>query len=76
MPQYQRLDVRLTRLFSLPRAGTIPGSGACALYLEGLNVLGTQNVLEYVYNSNYSIRYRNESYFSRAMMVAGFSLTW
>ncbi len=76
MPAYQRLDLRATRLFTLPRGLGLPPSAPCAAYIEGLNVLGIRNVLEYVYNSDYSRRYRRESYFSRAMLVAGMSLTW
>jgi hypothetical protein len=76
MPEYHRVDLRLTRLFTLPRAGVIRPSAACAFYVEGVNVLGIHNVLDYVYNEDYSIRYRTESYFNRAMLLAGFSLTW
>lgn len=76
MPPYGRLDLRLTRLFSLPRWGALPRSGACAAYVEGLNVLDIGNVLDYVYNSDYSERYETESYFSRRLLVAGFTLTW
>jgi hypothetical protein len=76
LPEYHRLDLRLTRLFTLPRAGVIRPSAACAFYVEGINVLGIHNVLDYVYDENYSTRYRTESYFNRAMLLAGFSLTW
>src|SRR5262245_43987843 len=76
MPEYHRLDVRLTRLFTLPRARVTRPSAACAFYVEGINVLGIHNVLDYVYDETYSTRYRTELYFNRAMLVAGFSLTW
>ena len=76
LPDYNRLDVRLTRLFSLPAGWGLPESGACVFYVEGLNVLGIPNTLEYVYNSDYTRRFETESYFSRRMLVAGFSLTW
>jgi outer membrane cobalamin receptor len=76
MPAYHRLDLRVTRLFSLPAMGPVRGSSICAFYVEGLNVLGIENVLEYVYNSDYSGRYPRDSYFSRRMLVAGVGLTW
>lgn len=76
MPAYGRLDLRVTRLFSMPGWGAVPASGACAVYVEGLNVFDIGNVLDYVYNSDYSERYETESYFSRRLLVAGFSLTW
>jgi len=76
MPQYQRADVRLTRLFSLPAGWNLPASNVCVAYVEAMNVLGTPNVLEYVYNSDYSQRYDRLSYFSRRLLVAGFGLSW
>ena len=76
MPAYQRLDLRLTRLFSLPAAGALRASSVCVFYIEGLNVLGIANVLDYVYNSDYSERHARLSYFSRRMLVAGFQLSW
>ena len=76
MPQYHRLDVRVTRLFTMPAALGLPESGMSVLYLEALNVLDTPNVLEYVYNDDYTERREVLSYFSRRMVVAGFALTW
>lgn len=76
MPAYHRLDLRLTRLFSLPRAGALPASSVCVLYAECMNVLATANVLDWTYSPDYSRRIANESYFSRRLVVAGFSLTW
>lgn len=75
-PAYDRLDVRVTRLFSLPRGAGLPPSSVCVAYVEGLNVLATRNVLEYVWNSDYSRRYSLDSYFSRRLLVAGVQLTW
>jgi hypothetical protein len=76
MPAYDRMDLRLMRIFSLPRVQGMPASGACVAYLEAMNLLATDNVLRYVYNFDYSRRYPDFSYFSRRMLVAGFSLTW
>jgi hypothetical protein len=75
MPMYNRLDVRVTRLFSPPRVMGKPG-GFGVLYCEAMNVLGIPNALEYVYNSDYSQRYTRVSYFGRRIVVAGFALTW
>jgi hypothetical protein len=75
-PDYHRLDLRLTRLFSLPAMGALRASGVCVFYVEGLNMLNTPNVLEYVYDEDYTTRYSRLSYFSRRMLVAGFGLTW
>ena len=76
MPDYHRLDLRMTRLFSMPRFAGVPASSVCALYVEGMNVLGIRNVLEYTWNEDYSVRSTRDSYFSRALAVAGVALTW
>ena len=76
LPDYNRLDVRLTRLFSLPAQWGLPESAVCVFYVEGLNVLGIRNALDYIYSSDYTRRFTTESYFSRRLLVAGFSLTW
>jgi hypothetical protein len=76
MPAYGRADFRLLRLFTLPRVGAVRPSNMCVAYLEAMNVLGTSNVLDYVYNPDYTLRRAEYSYFSRRMMVAGFSLSW
>jgi hypothetical protein len=76
MPDYHRLDVRATRLFSIPAGLGLPPSSVCALYVEAMNVLGTRNVLDWVYNSDYSERHPDYSYFSRRLAVAGLALTW
>lgn len=75
-PDYNRVDLRATRLFSLPAGLGLPQSNICVLYVEAMNLLATPNVLEYVYNSDYSQRYTTLSYFSRRFVVAGFSLSW
>jgi hypothetical protein len=76
MPVYNRLDVRLTRLFSIPKGLALPASNVCVAYCEGINVLGIRNVLEYYYSADYSQRYPQDSYFSRRMLVVGFGLSW
>ena len=76
MPPQHRLDLRISHLFSLPQIGALPASSICVLYMEGLNVLGIRNVLEYHYNEDYSQRFAQESYFSRRMLVFGASLSW
>lgn len=76
MPAHHRLDLRLTHLFSLPRIGKLPESSVCVAYIEGLNVLGIRNVLEYHYNDDYSERSTQDSYFSRRMLVFGAGLAW
>jgi vitamin B12 transporter len=76
LPAYHRLDMRLTRLFSLPAAGHLPESSVCVFYIEAMNVLNTRNVLDYVYSEDYTQRRASDSYFSRRMLVAGFALTW
>jgi hypothetical protein len=76
MPDYLRWDLRVTRLFTLPAGLGLPESGLSVLYVEALNLLGTPNVLEYVYSQDYSAREEVLSYFSRRMLVAGFALTW
>jgi hypothetical protein len=76
LPEYNRLDVRLTRLFHVGRFMGLPASGVCAAFIEGLNVLGKRNALDYYYNKDYSQTYVSESYFSRRLLVGGVSLTW
>jgi hypothetical protein len=75
-PGYRRLDARLTRLFRMPPMLGIPAGEISVFYIEGMNVLGLKNVLDYVYSSDYLHRYERESYFSRALLVAGVGLTW
>jgi hypothetical protein len=76
LPDYNRLDVRVTKLFSLPAIGALRASSVCALYIEGMNVLGLRNAQDYVYNSDYSQRRTVDSVFSRRLLVAGCSLSW
>ncbi len=76
MPDYHRLDVRATRLFSLPAGAGLPSSSVCVLYVEAMNVLGIENILDYSYSADYASRVEQESYFSRRLLVAGFGLSW
>ncbi len=76
LPDYCRMDVRLTRLFSLPAFAGVRASSVCAFYIEALNVLDRKNVLDYAYSSDYSQRFENLSYFSERYLVGGFFLTW
>lgn len=76
LPAYHRLDVRIMKLFSLDAGLGLPASSVCVAYVELMNALGTANVLDWVYNADYTERRPVESYFARRMAVAGFSLTW
>lgn len=76
MPDYHRLDVRASRLFSIPSRVGIPQSSVCVLYVEVMNALDTANVIDWVWNPDYSQRYPDYSYFSRRLAVAGLALTW
>ena len=61
---------------TIPAAWGLPSSSVCVLYVEGMNMLGISNVLDYIYNRDYSRRYPDYSYFSRRLAVAGVALTW
>ncbi len=76
LPDYERLDLRVMQLFSLPKALGLPESSICVAYAEALNVLDRRNVLDYTYSPDYSRRFAQESYFGRRMVVCGFALTW
>lgn len=76
LPSYQRLDVRLTRLFSMPSFGAFRASNVCVAYVEAMNVLGKHNVLDYWYSPDYTERRTIDSYFSRRLLVAGVGLSW
>ncbi len=76
LPDYQRLDLRLTRLFSLPAGLGVPASSVCAFYIEGLNILGLRNAQDIVYSLDYAESRTVDSVFSRRFLVAGVSLTW
>jgi hypothetical protein len=76
MPAFSRVDLRATYLFSLPKVGGIKASSVCVAYVEALNVLNRHNTLRYSWNSDYSSRRSEDSYFGRRLVVAGVSLAW
>ena len=76
MPDYRRLDLRLTHLFSLPATLGLPPSSVCVFYVEGLNVLNLHNTLDYYYSADYTVRRAQDSYFSRRLLVGGVGLSW
>lgn len=65
MPDYFRLDGRLTRI--VPLAG-----GAFIAYLEGLNLLDRHNVMAYTYDDDYRNRRPVRSFFGERTLVLGF----
>lgn len=69
LPAYGRMDFRLTKIF--------PFQGLrCVAFAEVMNLLDRHNVSGYSYSPDFSQRRREESYFSRRILVAGFSLGW
>ena len=69
LPAYNRMDLRLTHLFPL-------GSTRAVAFAEIMNLLDRHNASGYSYNSDFSVRKAEESYFSRRILVAGFTLSW
>jgi hypothetical protein len=64
LPDYARLDARLTRL--------MPSSnGMFVFYIEGLNLLDRRNVMAYTYDSSYARRIPIDSFFSSRTLVFG-----
>ncbi|HEX6588323.1 MAG TPA: TonB-dependent receptor, partial [Longimicrobiales bacterium] len=64
LPEYFRLDARLTRVVGL-------GGGFAAFYLEALNVLGRSNVMDYTYDAAYEERREIASFFGEPTLVFG-----
>jgi hypothetical protein len=64
LPDYARLDTRLTRL--VPRT-----NGLFVFYIEGLNLLDRRNVMAYTYDSSYSRRIPIDSFFASRTLVFG-----
>ena len=75
LPADHRLDLRFTNPFSLPAVAGMKPGGVCMVYVEGLNVPGIRNLLEYVDRSGLSSRYEGLANFSRRLLVAGFALS-
>lgn len=65
MPDYFRLDGRLTRI--VPLTG-----GALITYVEGLNLLDRRNVMAYTYDDDYRNRRPVASFFAERTLVLGF----
>jgi hypothetical protein len=74
-PDYVRLDVRVSKIFSSRPALGLPAALGIA-YIEALNVLDIRNILEYRYSPDYAERREVESYFGRRMLVLGVALNW
>lgn len=69
-PNYNRLDVRLTKIFSLhPDVFSL-------FYVEILNILNIPNIMDYSYSSDYSKREKVLSYFSRRCVVFGVGMNF
>ena len=69
-PNYNRLDVRLTKIFSIrPDVFSL-------FYLEILNILNIPNIMDYSYSSDYSKREKVLSYFSRRCVVFGVGMNF
>ena len=64
LPDYFRLDARLTRVVGL-------GVGFAAFYLEALNILGRSNVMDYTYDAAYEERREIASFFGEPTLVFG-----
>jgi vitamin B12 transporter len=69
MPDYARLDARLTRYLPLP-------AGVGVMYLETLNVLDRENVAAYTYDAAYAERRPIAAFFANRTLVLGMGLTF
>ncbi len=65
LPDYQRLDLRLTYLTNLF------DNYFTVLYIEALNILDIRNIFNYSYNYNYTQKSPVKSYFGRRTIVVG-----
>jgi hypothetical protein len=69
LPDYNRLDLRLTYLVQLlNRYFTV-------FYVEGINILDIKNIFGYNYNFDYTERISVNSYFGRRTVVVGIQIT-
>jgi hypothetical protein len=67
LPQYVRLDERLTRRMPLSR-------GIAILYVEALNLLDRRNVMDYTWTDDYRNARPVHSFFGRRTIVVGAEL--
>jgi hypothetical protein len=68
MPTYNRLDMRLTKIFSVhPDLFSI-------FYLECLNIFSIPNIMDYTYSEDYSQREKVLSFFSERSFVFGIGM--
>jgi tetratricopeptide (TPR) repeat protein len=68
LPDYRRLDGRVTRLVTLP-------GGSGVVYLEMLNLLDRENFAAYTYDAGYRQRRGVPSFFSQRTLVLGTGIT-
>lgn len=66
-PAFKRIDSRLSKLIFFGERKYI------VLYIEGLNIFGFKNILDYSYSEDFAQRNEVKSYFSNRTIVAGFS---
>ena len=68
-PTYVRVDARVSKYIFFGTQRWL------VLYVEGLNVFGKDNILDYKYSEDFSQRSEIQSYFSNRTVVMGFALT-
>lgn len=66
-PAFKRFDSRISKLFFFGERKYV------VVYIEGLNVFGFKNILDYSYSENFAQRSEVKSYFSNRTVVIGFS---
>lgn len=69
-PAFKRFDSRISKLFFFGDRKYV------VLYVEGLNVFGNKNILDYSYTEDFSQRNEVKSYFSNRTIVLGFSASF
>lgn len=68
LPDYHRLDLRLTYLTQVLERFTV-------VYMECLNILGIENMFGYTYSRDYAEKIPMTSFFGRRTVVVGFQIT-
>ena len=68
LPHYHRLDLRLTYLTQVFERFLV-------MYMEGLNILGIENMFGYTYSRDYVEKIPMTSFFGRRTVVVGFQIT-